>query len=215
MGDVGRPENADSAATFEKIRAAALKIVQESGVEALSIRRVAKDAGVSIGTLRYYFDTREALVEGCLDCYHERLLTLEQSMTELLLASQDPRAAVASIVRAIFPFLSLQPELHRLRLLSTLQQGQVTEERRAHMHPLFLKNAATALTASSGKSPAELRLVVDSIMRMISWYAACSDDELCYVTDEVKPSDARETLREHCVKVALTLVFGQQSEVDA
>ena len=34
---------------------------------------MAAGAGVSVGTVQYYFSSKEALLEGCLDGYHDRL----------------------------------------------------------------------------------------------------------------------------------------------
>ena len=205
---MGRPANADSSATFENIRDAALRLLNREGMEAVSVRRVAKEAGVAMGTLRYYFPSRGALLEACLDSYHQRLVTLEEHMTAHLRNSDDPRAAVADTIRAAFATIKMQPELQRLRLLTSMRQGELPKQRRIHLRGPFLRNAGAVLSEHSDNPANDMRMVVDSVMRLVAWYAACSDDETRDVSGEDSVEAAREKLQEHVIKVALRLIFG-------
>jgi AcrR family transcriptional regulator len=57
------------AATRERILDAALEIAGREGLDALRTRRVAAEAGVNLGLLHYYFESKEALVEETLGRY--------------------------------------------------------------------------------------------------------------------------------------------------
>lgn len=46
---------------------AAVSLVVRSGMSAISHRHVAREANVPLGAIRYYFETREALLLACID----------------------------------------------------------------------------------------------------------------------------------------------------
>ena len=60
----------------EKTRAALLdaasRIVQQRGVEHLTLELTAQEAGVSKGGLLYHFPSKEALIKGMIQSYLER-----------------------------------------------------------------------------------------------------------------------------------------------
>ncbi|HHH10610.1 MAG TPA: hypothetical protein ENK23_00845 [Sorangium sp.] len=102
----------------------------------------------------------------------------------------------------------MQPELQRLRLLTSMRQGELPKQRRIHLRGPFLRNAGAVLSEHSDNPANDMRMVVDSVMRLVAWYAACSDDETRDVSGEDSVEAAREKLQEHVIKVALRLVFG-------
>ncbi|MFC4349444.1 TetR/AcrR family transcriptional regulator [Kordiimonas lipolytica] len=53
----------ESASTRVKVLEAALKVIARSGVDAVTHRCVAREAGVSNGVASYHFKTREALIQ--------------------------------------------------------------------------------------------------------------------------------------------------------
>lgn len=68
MGDDVKP---DPTATSGKLRALAMAAyarIASEGFEGLRTRDVAADVGVNIGTLHYYFPSKEALIRGAADC---------------------------------------------------------------------------------------------------------------------------------------------------
>jgi AcrR family transcriptional regulator len=62
IGDTG-------AATRDHILAAALDLAGREGLEALTTRRVAAKAGVNLGLIHYYFESKEALVDQTIGLY--------------------------------------------------------------------------------------------------------------------------------------------------
>lgn len=65
---LGRPANTDSDDTRRTILDAALHCFASAGFKATSIRTIAEKAGVTVGTIYHYFDTKEALI---LFLHHE------------------------------------------------------------------------------------------------------------------------------------------------
>lgn len=204
---MARPVNADSAVTFEAIRRAALALLQEEGQEAVSVRRVAERAGVGMGTLRYYFPRREDLTEACFDLYHEQLLALQEQMAERLRGAADPVAAVADVVRMTYRILLAQPHVHRLRVMTSIQHGELSEQRRHSVRRPFLDNTAKVLAEVTGMGAERLRMMTDTIIRMVSWYAATSAAEQMDITNAASPEEARAAIEAHVVDVAVQLVF--------
>jgi AcrR family transcriptional regulator len=67
-----------------------MAIISEQGFPGLSMRAIAKRAGLSPGTLTYHFAGKADLVSGCLDQFVEaefsRIMTLAQEVDDPLLA---------------------------------------------------------------------------------------------------------------------------------
>ena len=60
----------------EQLARAALKVLLEGGVNAASLRRISKEAGVSLGALYIHFKTREDLIAAACAVDHEELSRL-------------------------------------------------------------------------------------------------------------------------------------------
>ena len=187
-----------------------MDVLQEEGTEALSVRRVASKAGVSMGTLRYYFESQDTLKEACLEEYHEMLLALEHEMAGEIRHAVSPRDAVSRAISAIFSILSRYPALHRLRVEKSVSCGELTSARRQFYREPFINTAAALIAPHLPSKNLAPHLVVDSIMRLVAWYAACSESELCSVARVQDAGEARQIVQTHCTNTALCLVFGPQ-----
>lgn len=64
------PQSArDATATRERILRAALRVIGESGVDAVSNRRLAREAGVALGSLTYHFPSQTELLRESMLLY--------------------------------------------------------------------------------------------------------------------------------------------------
>ncbi len=63
-----------------QILAAVLRVIAEGGVDAVTHRRVAAAAGVSLGSTTYYFDTRDALI---LEAFRFHIASQTERMSAL------------------------------------------------------------------------------------------------------------------------------------
>ncbi len=68
-----RPKNSDPAKTYTDIVDSAIAILKAQGPGDVTLRRVAKESGLSMGTLTYYFSNRQELVEACFDVHAEHI----------------------------------------------------------------------------------------------------------------------------------------------
>jgi AcrR family transcriptional regulator len=72
--------HADAGDTKSKILAAAFRRLAKEGYAALSIREIARDAGVNHALINYHFRTKDHLVIAVLDEANRRLLERQQQM---------------------------------------------------------------------------------------------------------------------------------------
>lgn len=89
--------NEAGAATRERILAAALDLGSREGLEALTTRRVAAEAGVNLGLLHYHFASKEALVRETLQTFIQGLMA-----TVLKAGEENPGASPATMLAEIF-----------------------------------------------------------------------------------------------------------------
>src|SRR5688500_5283940 len=71
---------APPADTEAKILAAAFRRLAQEGYAALSIREIAKDAGVNHALINYHFGSKDQLVIAVLDHANQRLLERQRRM---------------------------------------------------------------------------------------------------------------------------------------
>ena len=97
---VGQPtQSAVEPSSIERIRDAALPIFAEHGIEATSLRTIAKAAGVSLGLLQHHFHTKANLVQAVDDYVMSSLAELLAA--PLPAAPEDPVAETAQRVTTL------------------------------------------------------------------------------------------------------------------
>jgi AcrR family transcriptional regulator len=94
---------------------ATARVLVSDGYEACTTNRVARAAGVSIGSVYQYFPNKEALVVAVMERHLEQQ---REAMAARLLALTDTglETAVGEMIRALLEVQSLQPRLHRVLL---------------------------------------------------------------------------------------------------
>lgn len=106
-----------------RILRATSNLISEEGIAALSNRRIAEKASVSLGSLTYHFPQQEGLLRECLEAHvHEKVEWIEAAARELRerrlgaaeLGSEIERLAVAAADRAEL-ITELEVHLHATR----------------------------------------------------------------------------------------------------
>lgn len=106
-----QPKQARARATVEAIVEATAHVLVEDGFERLSTNRVAKRAGVSIGSLYQYFPDKQALVLAVAEKHGDTMLSvLRASLASV--ADMPVEQAVTSYIRLFIEAHMLEPELH-------------------------------------------------------------------------------------------------------
>lgn len=93
------PKAVDHAARREELATALWRLVVREGVEAASLRRVAAEAGWSMGSLRHYFETQGDLLHFAMELVTRRVT---ERIGALVLPA-DPRAATLALMEEIVP----------------------------------------------------------------------------------------------------------------
>ncbi|MBO2521416.1 MAG: TetR family transcriptional regulator [Firmicutes bacterium] len=121
------PKVVDHDARRQELAEATWRLIRREGLEAVSVRKVAREAGVSPGSLRHYFTSQSELLAYALRMVGERIeqrirslepgQTLEdhvQALIEQVLPLDEERATEAVIWLAFVGKALVDPELAKL-----------------------------------------------------------------------------------------------------
>ena len=117
--------------TERRLIAAGVELLTESGADALSLREIARRAGVSHGAPRRYFPTHRSLLAAIAREGYRRLGALVDRVAE-----RDPRAAVLEMSRCYVSFAQREPGMFALMFRHDLLTGGAIGLREAST-PLF------------------------------------------------------------------------------
>lgn len=104
---------ARSLATVETLLRATARILIREGYEQASTNKIAKAAGVSIGSLYQYFPSKEALVAALAERHGQHMLEILQK-TLLQFARSPLPTLVQQSVRSMIAAHRLEPKLHKV-----------------------------------------------------------------------------------------------------
>lgn len=107
-----KPKQRRSQETVRAILEATAHILAEEGTEKASTNRIAKRAGVSIGSLYQYFPNKEALLLAVCEQHRMEMMELLRA-SSLELAEAPLEVAVKTYVRAILDAHAVNPKLHQ------------------------------------------------------------------------------------------------------
>jgi len=109
-----KPRQQRAIATVEAIVEASARILIEDGYDALTTNRIAKVAGVSVGTLYQYFDDKEAVVHQLVDQQVERMQVAFSESLQRLVVPGPPdgvEGAVRGVLDATLEAMRVRPAL--------------------------------------------------------------------------------------------------------
>jgi AcrR family transcriptional regulator len=146
------PKQGRSEATVDAILEATARVLSRDGYDHLSTNRVAKEAGVSIGSLYQYFPNKEGLVAALADRHRAEVMRVfYKRMAEV---SQSPvEVAAGVLVRALMETHAVDPKLHRM-----LDEQVPRVGRLGHLLEDIEVNAAGAVHAYLTQRKDELRV---------------------------------------------------------
>lgn len=157
---------AEMAALKREMLERARKIYRDEGVEALSMRRLAQELGISTMAIYSYFESKKALLDGLW------IEVFEALTDELLDASKDqraPRKVLEAHTRCLLDFWERHPEQFRMIYMSLTQTGSLEEigqsQQPVYNRLLGLMRERVAACAPEGFEPDEtaIRLICDQM----------------------------------------------------
>lgn len=128
---------------------AALRVISERGVDAVSHRAVATEAGVPLASTTYYFESLDELLEGALELFVEDEAARLTALAERIEGRELPPLEVARLFRAELAHDVAQFELY----LEAARRPRLREVARRSIE-LYTTVAAAALRASGLDEPA-------------------------------------------------------------
>ncbi len=115
-----------NAAAREIIITAAMKLIERHGdTSIITIRDIAARAGVGTGLINYHFQTKENLINICV----QRIINLEVEKFEPLYKSLDVKPAdkLRLLAKSTCAFLAANPGISRVSILTDLQAGNADD----------------------------------------------------------------------------------------
>ncbi len=89
---------------------AALKVFAEKGYHETSVRDICTAAGVSVGSIYFYFDNKDKIYEAIYDEIMNALLTLSEDASA---GERDLSKVIEKVIRATVTFLTSNPHIAR------------------------------------------------------------------------------------------------------
>jgi AcrR family transcriptional regulator len=144
-----KPTQARSLHKVELILEAAMQLSEIADIASLTTNAVAAKAGVSIGTLYQYFDSKEALLDALAD--REMAVLSERVMSSMNVdLPVAPGSRVRAVVHAILQAYGGRKRVHRLLLERAMRRGS-----RSRLLPLFaqLSNLLSSGATDAHRQP--------------------------------------------------------------
>jgi TetR/AcrR family transcriptional regulator, regulator of biofilm formation and stress response len=133
----------------QAILEAALRLISQHGVGALTHRAVAEEAGVPLASTTYYFDSLDELLEGALQLFVDEEATRLTALAERLQGQELPPVEIARLFQA-----ELEPDAAQFELyVEAARRPSLREVARSSIE-MYARVAATALSAAGLDEPA-------------------------------------------------------------
>jgi AcrR family transcriptional regulator len=157
--------------TIAAIFQATAQIVDKEGAEALTTNKIARTAGVSIGTLYQYFPTKEAIVVAMIGQERQRLMAEMQAMLGDALQGQgDLKTLIRGRIRTLIEAFGLGTQLNRTMIRLAWQMDHhemVAQAQREVADKLAIAMTQLRQPGLRAPSPAMLFVATRSVIGVI------------------------------------------------
>jgi AcrR family transcriptional regulator len=113
-----------SRATVDALLGATARILVKDGYDRASTNRIARAAGVSIGSLYQYFPSKEALVAAVIDRHMQEMMRLLRDAL-VKVAMRPVKEAARELVKIMIDAHRVNPRLHRVLVEQTPRVGRL------------------------------------------------------------------------------------------
>jgi DNA-binding transcriptional regulator YbjK len=147
-----RPEPTRQARGERRRRAileAALRVIGERGVDAVSHRTVADEAGVPLASTTYYFESLDDVLEGALELFVDEEAARLTALVERLDGQDLPPLEIARLFRS-----ELEPDVAQFELYVEAARRPRLQEVARRSIEMYGTVAAAALRAAGAAEPA-------------------------------------------------------------
>src|SRR5262249_45660589 len=162
-----KPTAATETPSRDRILDAAEELFASRGFGATSTRLIARQAGVNIALLYYYFESKEGLYRALM----ERYTTHFAGVLELVLATEgSTRPRIERAVDALFDYLLLNTRLVRILVREALaqEQSEHAKQTQSYLRAVLAAGEAVLMKAAAAGT---IR-IVDAQMFLVHVYSA-------------------------------------------
>jgi AcrR family transcriptional regulator len=177
VGDEGKERRRD------EILSAAKRVFARAGYHATTIADVAEAAGISYGSVYWYFESKDALFHALMDS-EEHALRRHIDETLAGLSDGDGEAVFRASVRATFEFFEADRDVAKLLFRDSLVLGERFDRHLAGIYEGFITDIEKTIASAQAAGhviDASPRLVAFSVAALISQLALrrlSTDDDL-------------------------------------
>lgn len=143
------PRQVDVTQRRNQIASAILRLVGEHGLEAVSLRRVAVEAGVSTGHVQHYFRTKEEMLRFTVDSIEQRVQERFAADMAAQAGAPSPRATIRTLLLQSMPLDEERVQIGRAYLSGGLYQTAVGERIRRGIAELI--DAIAGMVTADGR----------------------------------------------------------------
>lgn len=168
---------------------AAIESLKRYGHEGLSVRRIAAEAGVSIGLINHHFPNKDTLVAESYRTFSRQLT--ESFEAAVAAAGPDPRVRLRAFFKAVFSRPNLDPQVLTAwvvfwGLLQVSPEMRVVHDEEGRGYGDLLGALLRDLSKESGRLRFDTRLATIGLTALLDglWLEYCLDP------DKFRPSEA-------------------------
>lgn len=204
------PESSEAAAkpevpTKERLLRIALKLLNEEGISAMTIRNIAERGGVSVSVVHHHYVNKQGLLDACkMNFYSE----LGKVIVDVLptVAGQPIGVVLDLAVRRFWAHARENVRVLRLLSSQVLATGQLIDRIGDYDNRPFLALGIRQLAPLVGLEEDILRVRLQSMIILLSRFAVSSDAELSSIVGK-EPEAAAEAIENHLVDIAKLLLL--------
>jgi AcrR family transcriptional regulator len=159
---------------------AAIESLKRFGYEGLSVRRIAAEAGVSIGLINHHFPNKDTLVAESYRTFSRRLATNFEKAVDA--AGPDPRARLRAYFDAFFSGPNIDPQVLTAwvvywSLVQVSPEMRTVRDEEGQGYSEVLSRLFSDLARSRGGAPVDLGLAVKGLTALLDglWLQLCLD----------------------------------------
>ncbi|MEE2962218.1 MAG: TetR/AcrR family transcriptional regulator [Myxococcota bacterium] len=203
---MGRPVGADAQLTRRRVLNCAAMLFAAQGNGQTSMRQIAGEAGVSLGTVHHYFGSKDALYDSCIEAMYQELGELREHLLGDFSPDGNLEEMLETVVRETFRFTRKKVLAVRLLMREVVDSGAVDCAKRDRFVAPFLVDAARMLEVFFGFEPLKARLLFQSIVNTLVRYAMSSEQELASMSG-FSEKKALQAVEDHLVELVHSLIL--------
>ncbi|GKW44505.1 TetR/AcrR family transcriptional regulator [Planococcus sp. NCCP-2050] len=155
----------------EMIAEAAWKVILEQGMEGASVRNIAKEAGLSLGSLRYYFASQSELLGFSRDLVYQK--TAER-MTRVFKLDMPPKEKIVQVLLDLMPATGetkLEAEVRLVFKIHARHKGEVFDAERDSVYLAIKEVMSYLVLLNLLKKEADLHLETERMYSLLDGLA--------------------------------------------